>query len=38
MIDINHKPIGLAEYGVIEFAEKRGEILPKIVDEFEKRL
>ncbi|MHA1990019.1 MAG: SIR2 family NAD-dependent protein deacylase [Candidatus Hodarchaeales archaeon] len=37
IIDINPKPIGLAEYGVIEFAKKSGEILPKIVDEFEKR-
>lgn len=38
MIDINPTPIGLREHGVIQFKEKSGEILPKIVEQFEKEL
>ncbi|MHA1984506.1 MAG: SIR2 family NAD-dependent protein deacylase [Candidatus Hodarchaeales archaeon] len=37
IIDINPDPLGLEKYGVIEFKEKSGEILPKIVEEFQLR-
>ena len=38
IIEINPEPVGVGERGLALFREKSGEILPKIIDEYEKKI